>query len=68
MVVTVDSKRWEQVDNLFQAALELPTEERNAFIKKACADDAERPRALGDQALRPARDRQGRHRRPAGGG
>ncbi len=41
MVVTVDSKRWEQVDNLFQSVLALPLEERDAFLKKACADDAE---------------------------
>jgi serine/threonine protein kinase len=35
----MDSDRWKQVDNLLQAALEHPLEERNAFLKRACAGD-----------------------------
>lgn len=38
----MDSERWKQVDNLLQAALELPPAGRAEFLKQACA---------GDQAL-----------------
>ena len=38
----MDSERWKQVDHLLQAALERPPEERDAFLRRACA---------GDQAL-----------------
>ena len=36
-------ERWQQVDQLFQAAIELPPDERTVLLDKACA---------GDQALR----------------
>jgi len=35
----MDPERWEQIDNLFQAALERPPEERDAFLSQACAGD-----------------------------
>src|SRR5437867_4084453 len=35
----MDSERWKQVDNLLQSALELPPEERDAFLRHACAGD-----------------------------
>ena len=35
----MDSDRWKQVDRLLQAVLERPTEERNAFLRQACAGD-----------------------------
>ena len=34
------SDRWKQVDNLLQAALERPPDERDAFLRHACAGDA----------------------------
>jgi hypothetical protein len=36
----MDSDRWKQVDNLLQAVLERPPEERDALLRQACADDA----------------------------
>jgi serine/threonine protein kinase/tetratricopeptide (TPR) repeat protein len=38
----MEPERWKQVDNLLQAVLERPPEERDAFLRQACA---------GDQAL-----------------
>ena len=35
----MDSKRWKQVDSLLQLVLERPPEERDAFLRKACAPD-----------------------------
>src|SRR5579862_975765 len=35
----MDSERWKQVDSLLQAALELPAQERAAFLRHACAGD-----------------------------
>ena len=35
----MDSERWKQVDNLLQSALERPPEERDAFLRQACAGD-----------------------------
>ncbi|MBI1762342.1 MAG: serine/threonine protein kinase, partial [Acidobacteria bacterium] len=34
-------ERWQQVDNLMQAALEQPAAARAAFLQQACAGDAE---------------------------
>lgn len=34
-------QRWEEVDRLFEAALERPPEERERFLTAACAGDAE---------------------------
>ena len=35
----MDSERWKQVDNLLQSALEHPPEERDVFLRQACAGD-----------------------------
>ena len=35
----MDSERWKQIDNLLQSALEHPPEERDAFLRQACAGD-----------------------------
>jgi serine/threonine protein kinase len=35
----MDSDRWKQVDNLMQATLARPPAEREAFLRRACADD-----------------------------
>jgi serine/threonine protein kinase/Flp pilus assembly protein TadD len=35
----MDSDRWKQVDSLLQAVLERPPEERDAFLRHACAAD-----------------------------
>src|SRR5271165_6357430 len=35
----MDSERWKQVDGLLQSLLERPPEERDAFLRRACAGD-----------------------------
>src|SRR5216684_782100 len=35
----MDSDRWKQVDSLLQSVLERPPEERDAFLRQACAGD-----------------------------
>jgi hypothetical protein len=35
----LDSERWKQVDELLQAAMDRPPEERAAFVRSACAGD-----------------------------
>lgn len=35
----VKSERWRQVKQIFQAAVELPGDERGAYLANACADD-----------------------------
>jgi eukaryotic-like serine/threonine-protein kinase len=35
----MDSKRWKQVDGLLQSVLEHPFEQREAFLRQACAGD-----------------------------
>src|SRR5450432_3430556 len=35
----MDSNRWKQVDSLLQSVLERPPEERDAFLRQACAVD-----------------------------
>jgi len=37
----MNRERWQKVDRVFKSALELPTEERAAFVERACAGDAE---------------------------
>jgi hypothetical protein len=32
-------ERWRQVDSLFQEALRRPVEERDAWLREACATD-----------------------------
>ena len=34
-------ERWQKIEELFQAALDLPPGDRHAFVVEACADDAE---------------------------
>jgi len=34
-------RNWTEVTHLFEAALEMLPEERNAFLERACAGDAE---------------------------
>src|SRR5450432_1386289 len=35
----MDSERWKQVDDVLQSALDRAPEERDAFLRNACADD-----------------------------
>ena len=35
----MDSEQWKQIDKLLHAALERPPEERDAFLREACAGD-----------------------------
>src|SRR6185369_12031540 len=35
----MNSEQWKQLDNLLHAALERPPEERDAFLRQACAGD-----------------------------
>jgi eukaryotic-like serine/threonine-protein kinase len=35
----MDSDRWKQIDSLLQSVLERPPEERDAFLRHACASD-----------------------------
>ncbi len=42
----MDSERWKQVDNLLQAVLEHPRDERDAFLRQACAGDQELEREV----------------------
>src|SRR5580700_8697367 len=35
----MNPEQWKQIDNLLQAALERPPEERDAFLREACAGD-----------------------------
>ena len=36
----MDAERWKRVDDLLQAALRLPAEQQEAFLRQACAGDA----------------------------
>ena len=42
----MDSERWKQVDNLLKSALERPPDERDAFLKHACAGAEELEREV----------------------
>lgn len=35
----MQSERWKQVDHLLQSVLDLPSEERDHFLRSACAGD-----------------------------
>ena len=37
----MDSKRWDEVQKLFEKALEINTSERESFLKSECGDDEE---------------------------
>jgi hypothetical protein len=39
-------ERWQQVNDLFQLAIERPSEERPAFLKEACHGDERLRRAV----------------------
>jgi TolB-like protein/Flp pilus assembly protein TadD len=41
MVSLMLTKRWEQVERVFNDAIELPIDERNSFVKKVCGADNE---------------------------
>ena len=47
MVVTDDKEHWERVESLFAAALEMPADERSAFLDVACGEDAALREELG---------------------
>jgi len=42
----MDSDRWQRIDNLLHAALELPPAERDAFLKRECALDQDLEREV----------------------
>ena len=44
--VSMDGDRWRRVDELYHAALDRPIAERSAFLREACAGDAELRREL----------------------
>ena len=44
--MTMDSGRWRRVDQLLQSALELPPDQRIAFLKQACEGDDELERQV----------------------
>src|ERR1700723_3424582 len=37
----MDAERWKRVDDLLQAALQVPVEQQEEFLHQACGDDAE---------------------------
>jgi eukaryotic-like serine/threonine-protein kinase len=37
----MDAERWKRVDELLQAALQVPTEQQEEFLRRACAGDSE---------------------------
>lgn len=37
----MDSKRWQQVEEVFRTAIHCPTEEREAFLTRVCGEDQE---------------------------
>lgn len=41
-------KRWQEVDRLFDAALDLPEDRRESFIRNECGEDAELYRIIAD--------------------
>jgi eukaryotic-like serine/threonine-protein kinase len=43
----MDPERWKRIDNLLQAAWELPTAERAEFLRQACAGDQALEREVG---------------------
>jgi eukaryotic-like serine/threonine-protein kinase len=42
----MDADRWKQVDDLFQAVLQCPPEERDAFLRRACGADEQLEREV----------------------
>src|SRR5262245_28634138 len=42
----MNPERWKQVDDVLQSALDLPPEQRDGFLRRACAGDAELEREV----------------------
>ena len=42
----MDSERWKQIDHLLQADLDLPSETREHFLRRACAGDPDLEREV----------------------
>jgi serine/threonine protein kinase/predicted negative regulator of RcsB-dependent stress response len=40
-VIFMNPERWQQIENIFQEAADLPPEEQNQFLDKACGTDSE---------------------------
>src|SRR5277367_4893930 len=53
----MNPERWKQIDDLLQATIELPEEERTAFLRHACGEDHELKREV--QSLLAARGNAG---------
>ena len=54
----MDAERWKQVERLFQAALDLPPEKHDGFLKRSCAGDDALEREVRS-LLRPERQAAG---------
>ena len=50
----MNAERWKQIDDLIQAAIELPEQERTAFLRHSCGEDHELEREV--QSLLAARE------------
>lgn len=37
----MDAKRWQQIEDIFQTALDLPDDERDEYVRRECGDDLE---------------------------
>jgi len=35
----LDSSRWQRIEELFQASVDLPSDQREAFLNEMCGDD-----------------------------
>jgi len=46
MATPMDPQRWKQLDDLFQAALDHPPDERDSFLRRACAGDEDLERQV----------------------
>src|SRR5215472_14491675 len=42
----MDADRWKQIDDLFQAVLERPPDERDTFLRRACGSDEQLEREV----------------------
>ena len=42
----MDPERWKKVDELLQATLEIPPEQQDEFVRRACGQDAELEREI----------------------
>src|SRR5215472_10916599 len=54
----MDPDRWKQIDNLLQAVLEQPPEERDAFLRRSCGSDQKLEREV--RSLLSSQERAGR--------